>query len=71
MDGPFEDISTSRVETGAIVFDKALAYIDCTFYGILAGGDHTIYVGQVEAFETQQPDADSLTFFRGNYGTIR
>lgn len=70
MDEPFEDIETRRETTGALVFENALAYLDCTLYESYEAGDHTIYVGHVEDIGVQRPDADPLTFFRADYGTI-
>jgi len=70
MDEPFADIETRREETGALVFEDAMAYIDCTLEDSYDGGDHTIYLGRVRSLGVQRPEADPLTFFRGEYGTI-
>jgi flavin reductase (DIM6/NTAB) family NADH-FMN oxidoreductase RutF len=70
MDDPFGDIEARREETGAYVFDNSIAYIDCELHASYDGGDHTIYVGHIEDLDVQRPDADPLTFFRGDYGTI-
>lgn len=70
MDDPFEEIATRRDVTGAPIFEEALAYFDCSLFDAYDGGDHTIYVGEVESFDVQRPDEDPLTFFRGDYGTI-
>lgn len=70
MDDPFEDIDVRREATGALVFEDALAYVDCELSESYDGGDHTIYVGEIEALDVLQPEADPLTFFRGEYGTI-
>ncbi len=70
MESPFGDLETHREETGALVFDDAIAYADCELRESHEAGDHTIYVGEVVSLELQRPDADPLTFFRGDYGTI-
>lgn len=70
MDEPFDDIEYRQEETGAPVFEHTLAYVDCDLYESYPGGDHTIFVGRVRSLAVEDPDADPLTFFRGNYGTI-
>jgi flavin reductase (DIM6/NTAB) family NADH-FMN oxidoreductase RutF len=67
---PFAEQSTATEATGAPVFTDALAYADCTLHDTVAFGDHTIYVGHAQQVRTQQPTADPLTFFQGDWGTI-
>ncbi|MFC4540332.1 flavin reductase family protein [Halosolutus amylolyticus] len=70
MDDPFEDLATRREETGALVFENTLGYVDCELFESYDGGDHTIYVGEVQSADTNRSGAKPLTFFRGEYGTI-
>jgi flavin reductase (DIM6/NTAB) family NADH-FMN oxidoreductase RutF len=70
MDDPFTDIEVRREETGAPIFENALSYIDCSLYDSHEAGDHTTYVGQVESLGVQRPNADPLTFYKANYGTV-
>jgi flavin reductase (DIM6/NTAB) family NADH-FMN oxidoreductase RutF len=67
---PFADEPTATAVTDAPVFTDALAYADCTLHDTVEFGDHTIYVGHAEQVETQHPEADPLTFFQGEWGTI-
>jgi flavin reductase (DIM6/NTAB) family NADH-FMN oxidoreductase RutF len=67
---PFADEPTTTAVTDAPVFTDALAYADCTLHETAEFGDHTIYVGYTEQVETQQPDAEPLTFFQGDWGTV-
>lgn len=67
---PFEAEATSTEVTGTPVFSESLAYVDCTLYDTIEAGDHTIYVGRAERAETLQSDADPLTFYEGDWGTI-
>jgi len=69
-DSPFESRPTRTLETGTPLFEDSLAYLDCTVEAAHPGGDHTIYVGRVEAAEVASPDAEPLTFFRGEWGTV-
>ena len=70
MDDPYEDVPVTTAETGAPIFEGALAYIDCSVRESYDGGDHTIYVGEVEELSLEDATASPLTFFRGQYGTV-
>lgn len=67
---PFQAESTRTAVTGAPIFEDALAYLDCSLEAAHEGGDHAIYVGEVEAAEVQRPEAPALTYFRGEWGAI-
>jgi len=67
---PFTEEPTRVEETGAPVFEDALAYLDCSITDSLEAGDHTIYVGAVEAAEVLREEAGALTYFGGEWGTI-
>jgi len=56
--------------TGAPIIEGCLAYLDCRVVAAYPGGDHTIFVGQVEEAEITD-DAPPLVFFRGRYTTVR
>jgi len=66
---PFESEPTRTEATGAAIFEESLAYADCRLHDAFPGGDHTIYVGEVEAADTLS-DGDALTFFRGDWGRL-
>lgn len=66
---PFETEPTRVEASGAPIFEDSLAYADCTLHDSFPGGDHTIYVGRVQAAETLA-DGDALTFFRGEWGHL-
>lgn len=67
---PFEADPTRTEVSGAPVFEKALAYADCTVETAHEAGDHTIYVGRVESAATLNPEAEPVTFYDGEWGTI-
>lgn len=69
-ENPFDAESTSTRETGAPIFDDALAYVDCTVWETVPAGDHTIYVGEAKAAGVLNESAEGLTFFRGEWGSI-
>jgi flavin reductase (DIM6/NTAB) family NADH-FMN oxidoreductase RutF len=67
---PFESRETTTAATGAPVFAEAIGYVDCTVAAAHEAGDHTIYVGRVEACEVLDETADPLLFFRGEWDAI-
>lgn len=57
---------THRQEvTGAPILDDALAWMDCSLYASYDGGDHTIYVGKIEA--TGVGEGEPLLWFNRGY----
>ena len=66
----FAVVSYVEGELGApILAERIVAYAECTVKAKYPGGDHTIFIGEIErgtAFE-----GDPLTYFRGTYGTHR
>lgn len=70
MEDPFEDVPTTTATTGAPIIEGSLAYIDCTLSESYPGGDHTIYLGEIEELSLEDATAKPLTFFRGQYGSI-
>jgi len=63
---PFEALAHERAATGAPVFPDALGYLDCRLKYSYPGGDHTIFVGEVEAAATG-PEGRPLLYFEGRY----
>lgn len=70
LGAPFETRETTTAVTGTPIFAESLAYIDCTLEAAHPAGDHTIYVGHIEEADVLNPDADALTFFRGEWGEL-
>jgi flavin reductase (DIM6/NTAB) family NADH-FMN oxidoreductase RutF len=52
-------------KSGAPVLDESLAWLDCVLVEALPGGDHTIFVGRVEA--AGQAGGRPLLWFGGDY----
>jgi flavin reductase len=55
--------------TGAPILDDCLAYVECRVTEVLPGGDHSIFIGQVEGGEVLR-DVPPLIFYRGRYGRL-
>lgn len=64
----FEEIEYYPGIEGVPVLTDALASLECRQTFSYHGGDHSIFVGQVENVRVQ--DGDPLVYFRGEYGTI-
>jgi flavin reductase len=66
----WEDLEISRGEvSGAPLIGGSLAQLDCTLWSAQDGGDHTIFIGQVENAESfgERDDLAPLLYFAGKY----
>ncbi len=64
----FAVVDYSPGQLGAPILADVIAYAECSVKAKFPGGDHTIFVGEIEhaaAFEGQP-----LLYFRGQYGTV-
>jgi len=64
----FAVVGHSSGELGAPILDDVIAYAECSVSAKFPGGDHTIFVGQIEhagGFE-----GHPLAYYRGSYGTF-
>lgn len=52
--------------TGSPILESALGYMDCELRHAFDAGDHTIFVGEVEALAATD-GSDPLLYFRGGY----
>ena len=56
---------------GLPVISEALAELECTVVHAYPGGDHTIFVGQIEAGASHDgAAAEPLLYYRGRYRQI-
>lgn len=56
---------------GLPVLAEALAHLECTVVHAYPGGDHTIFVGQVETAECRDDAGkEPLLYFRGKYSRL-
>ncbi len=71
MDDRFADLGEARgAVSGARLVPGALASLDCSSYGTRDGGDHTIFLGQVEGTVLHGEDDGlrPLIYFKGYRG---
>ena len=64
----FEGLSYRVGELGVALLDGALAHFECTVAHAHEGGDHTIYVGEVQKLVTME--GDPLLFYQGKYRSL-
>ena len=68
----FADISYSVKETGSPVLDECLGFLDCKVWARYEGGDHTLFVGEVQAAAVSGDDGlRPLLFFASRYGKLQ
>lgn len=64
----FRGIGFTTGLDGVPLIDDVLATIECRIVAEHVGGDHTIFVGQVEA--TRVTDGKPLLYYRGGYSRL-
>ena len=64
----FEGVAYHLGANGAPIIEGALAYIECGLYAAYDGGDHTIYLGEIQQAEIVE--GKPLVFFRGGYRAL-
>jgi flavin reductase (DIM6/NTAB) family NADH-FMN oxidoreductase RutF len=64
----FDGIGFTRGRLGAPILDDVLAYLECQLVRHLDGGDHGIFVGEVETAVTQE--LRPLLYYRGGYAEL-
>ena len=64
----FEGIGYKPGMLGLPILADALASLECTTVHAYPGGDHTIFVGRIEAGASREGDgAEPLLYYRGRY----
>ncbi|MDP9405975.1 MAG: flavin reductase family protein [Actinomycetota bacterium] len=53
--------------SGCPVLSDGVAWLDCRVTETHAGGDHSIFLGEVVELGVLRPDADPLLYFAGSY----
>jgi 4-nitrophenol 2-monooxygenase / 4-nitrocatechol 4-monooxygenase, reductase component len=67
----FVDLAYRPGAVGLPILDEALAALECTVVHAYPGGDHTIFVGQVEAVDVREDSGrEPLLYFRGKYSRL-
>lgn len=66
VEDKFRGVAFREERTGAPVLEDALAWLDCRVAEALAGGDHTIFLGEVVGADARE--GTPLVYYRGGYG---
>jgi flavin reductase (DIM6/NTAB) family NADH-FMN oxidoreductase RutF len=64
----FDGIGYTTGATGSPILTGALAFVECRVVNAYPGGDHTIFVGEVEAMGATE--GKPLAYFRGGYSKL-
>jgi len=64
----FSGVGYSHGTSGTPLLDGALAHMECRITAAHEGGDHTIFIGEVEATSTKE--GKPLLYFRGGYSRL-
>lgn len=66
----FKEGEWGKAHTGAPILEDALAWVDCTISGRIQAGNHTIYVGEIQASGVPRPDEPALVYWNREYRQI-
>lgn len=69
MDDKFAGVAIDRGDLGVPLIGGALTSLECHVHAQLAGGDHTIFVGEVASVRTRE--GAPLLYFRAAYRDLR
>jgi len=64
----FDGIGYRRAESGVVLLDDALAHLECRVVARHEAGDHTLFIGEVEAATARS--ARPLLYYRGGYAQL-
>jgi flavin reductase (DIM6/NTAB) family NADH-FMN oxidoreductase RutF len=67
---PFADIKHHRAATDAPILDDCVSYVDCRVIAAHEEGDHTIFIGQVEAAGLGNAQGGLLLWVGGEYRSL-
>jgi flavin reductase (DIM6/NTAB) family NADH-FMN oxidoreductase RutF len=61
----FQGVAYRMGANGVPILEGTLGYIECRLYAVYDGGDHTLFLGQIEEAGTRE--SKPLVFYRGGY----
>jgi flavin reductase (DIM6/NTAB) family NADH-FMN oxidoreductase RutF len=64
----FEGVAVRQGNLGVPLLEGAVAHIECTLTSTYEGGDHTIYVGEIQSVAASGDRP--LLFFKGKYSRL-
>ena len=66
----FDGIAFQRGENGVVLLDAALAHMECRMLEHHEGGDHTIFIAEIERASPHAGDGRPLLYYRGGYAQL-
>jgi flavin reductase (DIM6/NTAB) family NADH-FMN oxidoreductase RutF len=64
IDDPFAGLALGTARTGAPILRDCLAWLDCRVEKVLPVGDHTLFVGAVEALGIAGSDVEPVLYYQ-------
>jgi flavin reductase (DIM6/NTAB) family NADH-FMN oxidoreductase RutF len=64
----FAEINVQTAVTGCPILSDAMGWVDCTIAQQIPAGDHTIFVGKVEAAGNYVSDGEPLLYYNRQWG---
>jgi flavin reductase (DIM6/NTAB) family NADH-FMN oxidoreductase RutF len=64
----FTGVAFRTGANGVPILEGSLAYLECKVYASYEGGDHMLFLGEIEQAETR--DVKPLLFYRGGYRSL-
>jgi flavin reductase (DIM6/NTAB) family NADH-FMN oxidoreductase RutF len=74
---PFSDLEWRRSETGCPILGGTLGYIDCKIVNTYEGGDHLIFIGEVQDLAFYEPTDEEgkplspLLYYQSGYRRLK
>jgi 3-hydroxy-9,10-secoandrosta-1,3,5(10)-triene-9,17-dione monooxygenase reductase component len=65
-----QDVAHHGAGAEGPILSDALAFLACRVVGEFAGGDHTIFLGEVTRLGIHRQEGEPLVFFRGGMGAL-
>jgi flavin reductase (DIM6/NTAB) family NADH-FMN oxidoreductase RutF len=69
-DDRFDGIPHRRGENGTVLLDEALAHMECRLITHHEGGDHTIFIAEIDRATPHASDGVPLLYYRGGYAQL-
>ncbi len=68
---PADFVTGHAGQTGGMIFDGALGYLECRVVQEFPGGDHTIFIGEVVAGGVGDTNSGPLLYFQSHFEFLK
>lgn len=66
-DAQFATHAHQKTANGTPVLDGALGWLDCKVHSVADGGDHDVFIGEIEKTSVSETAEEPLVYFCGKY----